>query len=54
MTLPSALTNHDDLMRRIASDLVDSYDEEIELELEDRSLDELEGRHVTDRAERQA
>lgn len=54
MTLPSALTNHDDLMRRIASDLVDSYDEEIELELEDRSLDELEGRHVIDRAERQA
>ena len=54
MTLPSALTNHDDLMRRIASDLVDSYDEEIELELEDRSLDELEGRHVTDRTERQA
>ncbi|WP_348708019.1 polyphosphate kinase 2, partial [Acidovorax soli] len=54
MTLPSALNDHDDLMRRIASDLVDSYDEEIELELEDRSLDELEGRHVADRGERQA
>lgn len=54
MTLPGALNDHDDLMRRIANDLVDSYDEEIELELEDRSLDELEGRHVTDRVERQA
>ena len=54
MTLPSSLNHHDDLMRRIASDLVDSYDEEIELELEDRSLDELEGRHATDRAQRQA
>ncbi len=46
MTLPSALNDHDDLVRRIASDLVDSYDEEIELELE--------GRHVADRGERQA
>ena len=54
MQLPSALNDHDELMRRIASDLVDSYDEEIELELEDRNLDELEGRHTTDRAERQA
>ncbi|MFZ3124027.1 MAG: polyphosphate kinase 2 [Acidovorax sp.] len=54
MTLPSSLNDHDDLMRRIASDLVDSYDEEIELELEDRNIDELEGRNVIDRAERQA
>jgi len=54
MTLPGALNDHDDLMRRIASDLVDSYDEEIELELEDRSIDELENRDTTDRAERQA
>ena len=54
MTLPSALTNHDDLMRRIASDLVDTYDAEIELALAARSLDEQVGRHVTDRAERQA
>ncbi|RDI26116.1 polyphosphate kinase 2 [Pseudacidovorax intermedius] len=29
-------TDHDVLMRRIAEDLIDGYDEEIELELEDR------------------
>ncbi|SIQ90550.1 polyphosphate kinase 2 [Pseudacidovorax sp. RU35E] len=29
-------TDHDALMRRIADDLIDGYDEEIELELEDR------------------
>jgi hypothetical protein len=46
--------SEEELIRRLRGDLVDSYDEEIELELEDRSLDELEGRHVTDRAERQA
>ncbi len=31
-------------MQRIARDLVDSYDEELELEIEDRNLDELEHR----------
>jgi polyphosphate kinase len=31
----------DDLVRRIRRDLADSYDEEFELELEDRNLDEL-------------
>jgi polyphosphate kinase 2 len=54
MTLPSTLGDHDELMARIARDLVDSYDEEIELELEDRNLDELESGIITDKAGRQA
>jgi polyphosphate kinase 2 len=54
MTQPSTFTDHEDLMQRIARDLVDSYDEEIELELEDRNLDELESGKVTDKAGRQA
>ena len=41
MMLPSALNDdHEDLMQRIARDLVDSYDEEFELEIEDREIDE--------------
>ena len=40
MTLPNAHPDHDELMRRIARDLVDSYDEELELEIEDRNVDE--------------
>ena len=32
---------HEDLIRRIREDLMDSYDEELEMELEDRSMDEL-------------
>jgi len=39
MTLPSEISNDDKLMQRIADDLIDSYDEEIELELEDRQFD---------------
>ena len=35
--------NDDELVQRIRRDLADSYDEEFELELEDRNLDELEG-----------
>jgi len=35
------LSNDDDLIRRIRLDLADSYDEELELELEDRPLDGL-------------
>lgn len=53
MTLPD-LNDHEDLMQRIARDLVDSYDEEIELELEDRSIEELETGRITDKAARQA
>jgi polyphosphate kinase 2 len=34
-------TSDDELVQRIKRDLVDSYDEEFELELEDRNLDEL-------------
>ncbi len=33
----------DDLVQRIRRDLADSYDEELELELEDRNLDDLPG-----------
>lgn len=32
--------DHEDLMQRIARDLVDSYDEELELEIEDRHVNE--------------
>jgi polyphosphate kinase 2 len=54
MKLSNVLSDHDELMQRIARDLIDSYDEEIELELEDRSLDELESGQPTDKAARQA
>ena len=38
------MNSHDDeLVQRIKRDLADSYDEELELELEDRNLDDLEG-----------
>ena len=40
----------DEMMQRLRYELVDSYDEEIELELEDRNLDELEGRQPVDKA----
>ncbi len=38
-----------ELMQRIANDLIDSYDEEIELEIEDR-----EGRHFLTETVREA
>ncbi len=34
-------TSQDDLIRRIRLDLMDGYDEELEMELEDRTVDEL-------------
>jgi polyphosphate kinase 2 len=40
MTLPNFTGGQNEMMERIARDLVDSYDEEIELELEDREIDE--------------
>lgn len=40
MTMPSLPGGQNEMMERIARDLVDSYDEEIELELEDREIDE--------------
>ncbi len=54
--LTSALPDHEDLMQRIARDLIDSYDEELELEIEDRNFDGLDpsGAAVTDKAARQA
>ncbi|WP_256353906.1 MULTISPECIES: polyphosphate kinase 2 [unclassified Variovorax] len=38
-TMPATLQDHDALMDRIARDLIDSYDEELELEIEDREID---------------
>ncbi|MDQ0568791.1 polyphosphate kinase 2 [Variovorax paradoxus] len=51
----SALPDHEDLMQRIARDLIDSYDEELELEIEDRNFDgsDPEARS-SDKAARQA
>ena len=40
-----------ELMRRIRNDLIDSYDEELEMELEDRSIDELAGDGKAGRSE---
>ena len=37
------LTNDDSLIRRIHADLVDSYDEELEPELDDRTVDDVAG-----------
>ncbi|SDZ19031.1 polyphosphate kinase 2, PA0141 family [Variovorax sp. YR634] len=54
----SALPDHEDLMQRIARDLIDSYDEELELEIEDRNIDGLDPASATptsaDKAARQA
>lgn len=56
--LTSALPDHEDLMQRIARDLIDSYDEELELEIEDRNIDGLDPALATptsaDKAARQA
>ena len=55
----SALPDHEELMQRIARDLIDSYDEELELEIEDRNVDGLDGapagtNGASDKAARQA
>ncbi|RYY49157.1 MAG: polyphosphate kinase 2, partial [Comamonadaceae bacterium] len=52
----SSLPAQDELMQRIARDLMDSYDEEIELEIEDRMIDGEQGNSpvATDKAARQA
>ncbi|MFN7153485.1 MAG: polyphosphate kinase 2 [Acidovorax sp.] len=42
-----------DLMQRIANDLIDSYDEELELEIEDRNVDDIGTPQSTDRLARQ-
>jgi polyphosphate kinase 2 len=41
--MPSDLLpeDHEQLMRRLERDLIDSYDEELELEIEDRNVDEI-------------
>jgi polyphosphate kinase 2 len=40
--MPSTpLQNEEDLVRRIRQDLLDSYDEELEMELEERNIEEL-------------
>ena len=42
-----------ELMQRIANDLIDSYDEELELEIEDRNVDDLGELQPTDKLARQ-
>ena len=42
----------DEVMRRIRNDLIDSYDEELEMELEDRTIEELTGEATADRSEK--
>ena len=54
MMLPSAVHDQEDLMQRIARDLIDSYDEELELEIEDRNVDEAGAPVGVDKAARQA
>jgi polyphosphate kinase 2 len=54
MSLPSTLRDQEELMQRIARDLIDSYDEELELEIEDRNVEELEAGQVPDKAARRA
>ncbi|QGW83808.1 polyphosphate kinase 2 [Variovorax paradoxus] len=55
MMLTSALPDHEELMQRIARDLIDSYDEELELEIEDRDIGDLDpAARATDKAARQA
>jgi polyphosphate kinase 2 len=55
MTPTSALPDHEDLMQRIARDLIDSYDEELELEIEDRNIGDLDpAARAGDKAARQA
>jgi len=46
--------DHEDLMQRIARDLIDSYDEELELEIEDRHVDEAGAPVGVDKASRAA
>ncbi|QHI98343.1 polyphosphate kinase 2 [Xylophilus rhododendri] len=50
----SQIPDNDELMQRISRDLVDSYDEELELELEDRAFDGEGHYQVDDKAARQA
>ncbi len=51
--LQNAPFDAQDLMQRIANDLMDSYDEELELEIEDRNVDEAGDLVATDKLERQ-
>lgn len=51
--LQNAPFDAQDLMQRIANDLMDSYDEELELEIEDRNVDEVGDLVATDKLERQ-
>lgn len=51
--LQNAPFDAQDLMQRIANDLMDSYDEELELEIEDRNVDEAGNLVATDKLERQ-
>ena len=43
-------SSDEELMRRIRHDLIDSYDEELEMELEDRTIEELTGEVTASRS----
>jgi polyphosphate kinase 2 len=43
-------SSDEELMRRIRSELIDSYDEELEMELDDRTLDQFTGEEQADSA----
>ncbi|WP_295638036.1 polyphosphate kinase 2 [uncultured Methylibium sp.] len=50
---PAPSVDHDELVRRIENDLIDGYDEEFELEFDDRQLEALEPGAGGDEATRQ-
>ncbi|CAN5700337.1 polyphosphate kinase 2 [soil metagenome] len=54
MSLQITNPDQEEMMRRIARDLIDSYDEELELEIEDRNVDETGAPLSVDKAARQA
>jgi len=45
------LPDHDELMSRIERDLIDSYDEELEMEIEDRDFDAATGETIAPRGD---
>ncbi|MFM9881336.1 MAG: polyphosphate kinase 2 [Burkholderiaceae bacterium] len=42
------ILHDEEFIKRIQRDLIDSYDEELEMEIEDRTLDELAGKSISD------
>jgi polyphosphate kinase 2 len=46
-----SLTDHEELMARIRRDLIDSYDEELELEIDDHDIDDVDGNGLRERTD---